>query len=74
MIDLCPPAFELELCWAILALCYYFLNVAIFFVGDEFEGIDPDGGILPGIIFEHGLENSYVLDFDVLDFFGGEVE
>lgn len=74
MIGFCPPTFELEPCGAVLALRYNFLDIAVFLVGDEFEGIDSDGGILPGVIFEHGLEDSYVFDFDVLDFFGGEVE
>ena len=74
VVCLCAFAFEFELGLAILALGNNPLDISVLFVGDEFIRINTYFWILPSVVFEHCLEDSDVLDFDVLCFFGWELE
>lgn len=54
VVDLCSDSFEFQLRLAIFALGNDCFDVSIFFVGGDFERIDPNGGLSSGVVFEHG--------------------
>ena len=74
VINLCSDSFEFQLRLAVFALGNDCFDVSVFFVGGDFERIDPNGGLSPGVVFEHGKQDLNVVDFAVLDFIGWELK